>query len=125
MSRSILEVKGIGPAAAALLAENGMTSVEELAAKTPLQVAAVKGFREIRAAQVIAHAQALLAEAPLIQGAPADMEKPPKEKKVKAEKGQGEKSKKKKKGKKEKEKKKEKKAGKEGKKAKKNQKKKK
>lgn len=74
MSQSILKVHGIGPAAAAILAENGISSAEDLAAKTPLQVAAIKGFSEIRAAQVVASAKALMAAEPLV----ADTEAPEK-----------------------------------------------
>lgn len=105
MSRSILEVKGIGPATAVLLTENGITTAEELAAKSPLQVAAIKGFSEIRATQVIANARALLTD-----DSPAPLAKPENEKKAK---------------KKQKGKKKDKKADREGKKVKKSQKKKK
>jgi hypothetical protein len=61
MSTSVLEIKGIGPAAAAILAENGITCAEDLAATTVLQIAAIKGFNEIRATQVLADAQALIA----------------------------------------------------------------
>jgi len=105
MSRSILEVSGIGPAAAAILAENGISSAEELAAKTPLQLAMIKGFTEIRATQVIANAQALLAAEPPVPGAKASKEKAVDKKKTKPEKDQIKKSKEKQKGKKEKDKK--------------------
>jgi transcription termination factor NusA len=134
MSRSILEVKGIGPATAVLLAENGITTAEELAAKSPLQVAAVKGFSEARATQVIANARALLTESPLVQNSLAAVKgkaikkKTLAEKKTKANKGSAETAKKAKKAKKspkERDKKKDKKAEKAKKKVKKNPKKKK
>ncbi|SEA26599.1 transcription termination factor NusA, C-terminal duplication [Desulfuromusa kysingii] len=62
MSNSILEVRGIGPSTATALTENGITTIAELAAKDVGQLAAIKGFSEIRAAQVITAAKALLTE---------------------------------------------------------------
>lgn len=53
MSQSILAIRGIGPAAAAILAESGIKTVADLAAKTPLQVVTIKGFNELRAMKVI------------------------------------------------------------------------
>jgi len=61
MNTPILNVRGIGPATAALLAENGITSAEELAAQKVGSLAAVKGFSETRSRRVIADAQALFA----------------------------------------------------------------
>lgn len=61
MSKTILEVRGIGPSTATMLAENGIVTAADLAAKKVSQVAAIKGFREIRATQVIADAKALVA----------------------------------------------------------------
>lgn len=60
MSTSILEVRGIGPSTVAILAENGIVTAEDLATKTIRQVTIIKGFSEIRAAQVIADAKALV-----------------------------------------------------------------
>lgn len=60
MSKTILEVRGIGPTTVTLLSENGIVTAEDLAGKTVSQVAAIKGFSEIRAAQVIADAKALV-----------------------------------------------------------------
>jgi len=93
MSRSILEVSGIGPAAAAILAEKGISSAEELAAKTPLQLAMIKGFSEVRATRVIAQAQALLAAEPPVPGVNASKEKPVGKKNTTPEKAQVKKSK--------------------------------
>lgn len=61
MSQSILDVRGIGPASVVMLAEKGINSVEDLAAITPMQLSAVKGFNQARSQQVIADAIALLA----------------------------------------------------------------
>eukprot|EP01155_Anaeramoeba_flamelloides_P020351 Anaeramoba_flamelloidesa579325_12.p1 GENE.a579325_12~~a579325_12.p1 ORF type:complete len:129 (-),score=32.76 a579325_12:371-757(-) len=61
MNTPILNVRGIGPATAALLAENGITSAEELAAQKVGSLAAVKGFSETRSRRVIADAQTLFA----------------------------------------------------------------
>jgi|GEM_PF-4664844 len=61
MTTPILNVRGIGPATAALLAENGITSAEQLAAQKVGSLAAVKGFSEARSRRVIADAQALFA----------------------------------------------------------------
>jgi transcription termination factor NusA len=62
MSKSILEVRGIGPATVAVLAENGIQTAADLASKKISQVAEIKGFSEIRAAQVITAAKELIAE---------------------------------------------------------------
>ncbi len=61
MSKTILEVRGIGPSTATMLAENGIVTAADLAAKKVSQVASIKGFSEIRATQVIADAKALVA----------------------------------------------------------------
>jgi len=61
MNTPILNVRGIGPATADLLIENGITSAEQLAAQKVGTLAAVKGFCEARAQKVIADAQALFA----------------------------------------------------------------
>lgn len=60
MSTSLLQVRGIGPATAAILTENGITTAEELAKQTVRQVASIKTFSEVRAQQVIEDANALL-----------------------------------------------------------------
>lgn len=62
MAKSILEVRGIGLATAALLAEHGIQSADDLAAREISHLAIIKGFNDIRAAQVIADAQALLTD---------------------------------------------------------------
>ncbi|MFN2258170.1 MAG: helix-hairpin-helix domain-containing protein [Desulfuromonadaceae bacterium] len=53
MSTSIEKVPGIGPATATLLADNGINNAEDLAAKRVGDLAAIKGFNTVRAAQVI------------------------------------------------------------------------
>jgi predicted RecB family nuclease len=60
MSLSIQAVRGIGPSAVTILADNGIKTVEDLAAKTPLQLATIKTFSKIRAKQVIKDANALI-----------------------------------------------------------------
>ncbi len=61
MAKLIEDVRGIGPATAALLVEAGIRTVESLATATISQVSVVKGFSEIRAARVIQEARILLA----------------------------------------------------------------
>ena len=60
MAKTIEDVKGIGPASAALLKEAGIGTLGELAATTIASVTSVKGFSEIRATRVIEGAKALL-----------------------------------------------------------------
>lgn len=61
MSKSILEVRGIGSSTATILADNEIVTAADLAAQKVSQVAAIKGFSDTRAAQVIADAKALIA----------------------------------------------------------------
>lgn len=91
MSKSILEVRGIGPSTITILAENGIKTAADLASKEVSQVAAIKGFSEIRAAQVISAAKELIAE-----GQEPITEKKPKEVKKKNSKKTGKKAVKKK-----------------------------
>ena len=84
MAKAIVDVKGIGPASAALLIERGIRTVEDMAAATIAQLTAVQGFSDIRAARVIEEAKTLLAM----------KEKPAAEKKEKAAKPTAEKKKK-------------------------------
>ena len=90
MAKSILQVRGIGPAAAALLAEHGIKTAEDMAARHVAEVAAIKGFGENRAAQVIADAKALFegADVPALEmEAPAARKKTAKKpEKVKSDK---------------------------------------
>lgn len=62
------EIRGIGPATAATLAERGIDSVEKLAAADPASVAQVPGFGPRRAEAVQAAARAVLPAA--AQGGP-------------------------------------------------------
>jgi transcription termination factor NusA len=67
MNTPILNVRGIGPAAATLLAENGISSAEQLAQQKVGTLAAIKGFSETRARQVIADATALFTTSTAIE----------------------------------------------------------
>ena len=62
MTQSIEEVRGIGPATAEMLAESGIKTAADLAGKTVAEVAALKGFSDIRAEQVIVAAQSLIGD---------------------------------------------------------------
>jgi hypothetical protein len=75
MPTALLHVKGIGPATADTLTDAGITTVDQLAALTPEQLADVPGFGEARARQVIAHARQLSA-AEAEEGADADAPQP-------------------------------------------------
>ena len=63
MHNPLLQVKGVGPAPAEHLAAAGITTIEALAAATVEQLTGFPGFGQWRARQVIAQAQALLADA--------------------------------------------------------------
>ncbi len=63
MIPTISEVRGIGPATARTLAEQGIQSVADLAAIHVKQLTAIPGFSDIRAAQVIDDAAQLLVDA--------------------------------------------------------------
>eukprot|EP01155_Anaeramoeba_flamelloides_P058941 Anaeramoba_flamelloidesc84817_g1_i1.p1 GENE.c84817_g1_i1~~c84817_g1_i1.p1 ORF type:complete len:129 (+),score=38.36 c84817_g1_i1:288-674(+) len=83
MPTSIQNVRGIGPSTAEFLAEHNIVTAEDLAACKVAQVAAIKGFSDIRAKQVINDAKALFDDA---QPTPDKKKKPGKktvEKKVK------------------------------------------
>lgn len=101
MSKSVLDVSGIGPSTAAFLAENGVKTADDLAALSVEQLAAIRGFSEIRAGQVITAAKALVMAT---EETKSDQVKKPKEKskdkKKTAKKDEKKKESKKKKGKK-------------------------
>ena len=61
MKLAIIDIKGIGPAAVATLAEYRINSVNALAGASVEKIAAIPGFSETRAAMVIAEAADLLA----------------------------------------------------------------
>ena len=61
MKQVITDITGIGPAAAAALAEQGFSSLKALAKASVEQVSAVPGFSAARAQKVIAAAAELLA----------------------------------------------------------------
>lgn len=95
MTRSILDVKGIGPATAKVLAEHGFQSAQQLARTEVAQLAAVPGFSETRAAQVIAAAKSLDQEVKAaVAEMPKEESKPEKGKKEKKDKSKDKKSKK-------------------------------
>ena len=87
MSKSILDVSGVGPSTAALLAEKGIRTAADLAALNVEQLAEVRGFSEIRAGLVIADAKKLVLEK---EAPPIEQKKQPlktqKDKKDKAKK---------------------------------------
>ena len=61
MKPAIIDITGIGPAAAATLAEHRIRTVASLARAPVEKITAVPGFSEARAARVIAAAAELLA----------------------------------------------------------------
>ena len=61
MKPEIIDIPGIGPAAAAALAEHGIKSVASLSKASVERISAIPGFSEARAAGVIAAAAELLA----------------------------------------------------------------
>lgn len=99
MKTALVEVRGIGPATAQLLAVAGIESAEDLADRPVKEVVLVQGFSDIRAAQVVAAARALVTEAQRSAaeaGASTTPKQPGKSQKAaKAAKGKKEKSKKK------------------------------
>lgn len=75
MSKAIEDVAGIGPATAKILQESGILSADDLAARQVEEVAAIKGFSQVRAAQVIAAARELFVltrEDPVNTAGPAE-----------------------------------------------------
>jgi len=89
MATPVTDVKGIGPATALLLQEQGISSAEDLAVATVAMLTTISGFSEIRARQTIAAANAALN--------PAAPEPVKAKKSAKAEKGKEKKGKEKKK----------------------------
>ena len=72
------EIKGVGPATAARLAEHGLTSTKKLAKADLDAIVAVPGFGPVRAAAVRSAARAALpapAEAPVVADATAKQPK--------------------------------------------------
>jgi hypothetical protein len=62
MKPTIIDITGIGPAAANTLGEHGFSSLKSLARASVEQVATVPGFSTLRAQKAIAAAAELLAE---------------------------------------------------------------
>jgi len=94
MKASIIDIAGIGPAAANTLGEHGFNSVKALARASVEQVSAVPGFSTARAQKVIAAATELLATSGAGAAAAADPEKAGKDKKGKKKDKKGKKGKK-------------------------------
>jgi Holliday junction resolvasome RuvABC DNA-binding subunit len=63
MKPAIIDISGIGPAAAAVLGEHRIRGLASLARASVEKIASIPGFSEARAAQVIAAATELLAPA--------------------------------------------------------------
>lgn len=92
----VTEITGVGPSAAALLAEAGFTSAEDVARATPEALSAVRGFGPTRSAQVIAAAQALASAGDPPSGSKPDKPAKAKKRKIKKDKkkkGKGKKDK--------------------------------
>ena len=75
MKPAIIDIKGIGPAAAETLAEYGINSVDALAEASIETIVAIRGFSETRAAMVIAEAAELRSASGITQIAD-DSDKP-------------------------------------------------
>ena len=61
MEPEIIDINGIGPAAAATLDEHGITNLADLANASVEEITTVPGFSEARAVRVLAAATELLA----------------------------------------------------------------
>ena len=102
MNPTIIDIPGIGPAAAEALAEHRIKTVAGLASASVEKVSAVPGFSEARAAKVIAAANELLPapdETPAVKDTASSKDKKDKKGKKGKGKGKGKKNKDKKKGK--------------------------
>ena len=75
MKPAIIDIKGIGPAAAETLAEYGINTVDALAEASIEEIVAIRGFSETRASMVIAEAAELLSVSGITQIAD-DSDKP-------------------------------------------------
>jgi NAD-dependent DNA ligase len=98
MKPAIIDITGIGPAAAATLGEHGFSTLKALAKASVEQVSTVPGFSAARAQKVIAAAAELLASTTAETAAADTPEKDDKDKKKK-KKDKKKKDKKRKKGK--------------------------
>jgi len=85
MSNSLVSVKGVGPATAAMLESNGLINVEQLAAASVEVLVELKGFNYARAEATISAAkEALNSDEPTEKKQVTTKEKPVKVKKEKA-----------------------------------------
>ncbi len=90
MKLAIIDIRGIGPAAARVLAEHHIDSVDALVRSSVAKIAAMLGFSQVRAANVLAEAANLLAASGITQSADeSDMQHDKKDKKKKKGKGKG------------------------------------
>ena len=92
MNPTIIDIPGIGPAAAEALAEHRIKTVAGLARASVEKVSAVPGFSEARAAKVIAAANQLLPtpdKTPAVKDTATGKDKDKKDKKGKKGKGKG------------------------------------
>lgn len=60
MKEKITDVKGVGPATAAVLAAHGIRTVRDLASATLARLTGIRGFSEFRAGQIKFNAESLL-----------------------------------------------------------------
>jgi len=97
MKPTIIDITGIGPAAAATLDEHDIKSVADLANSSIERITTVPGFSDVRAPQVIAAAAELLTVSGITQAAEGEGTESGKKDKAS---GKGKKDKKGKKGKK-------------------------
>ena len=94
MNPAIIDIPGIGPAAAATLAEHHIMSLADLAGAAVEKVSAVPGFSEARAAQAIVDAAGLLAASEIAQSAEGEESEGEVKAAGKGKKGKGKKGKK-------------------------------
>jgi len=92
MKSSLTDVRGIGPAATAILADNGLATVRALAKSSVDDLSKIPGFGPARAIAVIAAAAAVLEEA--AEGAAEAAPEPKGKKKAKKDKAKKKKDKK-------------------------------
>jgi predicted RecB family nuclease len=100
MAAQLVEITGIGPAAASTLVSNGFKTVESIADTTTEKLSAVQGFSVIRAQKTIDAAKQLLASAVSGSAGTPSVKKPASKKAVKKSQAPKDKKSKDKKGKK-------------------------
>ena len=83
MNNSLLDIRGVGPATARLLAEAGFTSVASIADAEPRVLAMVRGIGSVRAVSLRTEAQRLLAGGESVSAAVASGEASKRERRAK------------------------------------------